>query len=429
MPADGGDDGRRWTDGSDYEDGGDDGIQHPSKRRRTETSDGAQTCGTAPGLLLYLLIEPGPGQVPVELPADATVAALRAAAHDAGAGPPALQVLSIGAHELTEPDDTPLSDTLVTSEAVVAVRTAARRGSVVSFNGTHALVLLEGGAVLQHNVMHGGETKLLTDLGTVTSVCCTDCYGFAVADGTVRVWSLENLWERSDEEEVEEMLLPLRGKHVVAAAVASEKAAYVLVAAVASEGYLHYWGPVPVACFLPDELQGRVADVRIDYHEVVLTREGDVFVKVGLDEWQQQPLGGRAAVHIDAGGDHYTVVLDDGSVLCFGCRSSCWRCRADERCCHCNVPSDLRDAVYCCSFEGGCAAWRADGSICWWGHFGRMLASGPIAEAGCVAVASDGCRAFAVTRTGEVVIWKEVAEEEKPEWRPIDLHGYRAMCK
>eukprot|EP01065_Artemidia_motanka_P007833 TRINITY_DN1391_c0_g1_i11.p1 TRINITY_DN1391_c0_g1~~TRINITY_DN1391_c0_g1_i11.p1 ORF type:complete len:424 (+),score=93.02 TRINITY_DN1391_c0_g1_i11:53-1324(+) len=423
MPAS--EDGPRRSDGGD--DSGDGGAQHPS--------DGAQTCSAARGLLLYLLIEPGPGQVPVELPADATVAALRAAAHDAGAGPPALQVLSIGAHELTEPDDTPLSDTLVTSEAVVAVRTAARRGSVVSFNGTHALVLLEGGAVLQHNVMHGGETKLLTDLGTVTSVCCTDCYGFAVADGTVRMWSLRD-WSSDDEEDarladhdeelIERTLYDIQGKHIVAVAAMDDGRFF---AAVASEGYLHYWGPVPVACFLPDELQGRVADVRIDYHEVVLTREGDVFVKVGLDEWQQQPLGGRAAVHIDAGGDHYTVVLDDGSVLCFGCRSSCWRCRADERCCHCNVPSDLRDAVYCCSFEGGCAAWRADGSICWWGHFGRMLASGPIAEAGCVAVASDGCRAFAVTRTGEVVIWKEVAEEEKPEWRPIDLHGYRAMCK
>eukprot|EP01065_Artemidia_motanka_P007837 TRINITY_DN1391_c0_g1_i15.p1 TRINITY_DN1391_c0_g1~~TRINITY_DN1391_c0_g1_i15.p1 ORF type:complete len:241 (+),score=47.53 TRINITY_DN1391_c0_g1_i15:53-775(+) len=187
MPAS--EDGPRRSDGGD--DSGDGGAQHPS--------DGAQTCSAARGLLLYLLIEPGPGQVPVELPADATVAALRAAAHDAGAGPPALQVLSIGAHELTEPDDTPLSDTLVTSEAVVAVRTAARRGSVLSCCGDSTLVLLESGVVMRWVTFHRPETSnlrpvLTPDVGTVTSVHDADDFGVAIVDGTVRVvWNKEGL--------------------------------------------------------------------------------------------------------------------------------------------------------------------------------------------------------------------------------------------
>eukprot|EP01065_Artemidia_motanka_P005712 TRINITY_DN12760_c1_g2_i1.p1 TRINITY_DN12760_c1_g2~~TRINITY_DN12760_c1_g2_i1.p1 ORF type:complete len:162 (+),score=16.85 TRINITY_DN12760_c1_g2_i1:67-486(+) len=96
---------------------------------------------------------------------------------------------------------------------------------------------------------------------------------------------------------------------------------------------------------------------------------------------------------------HYTAVLDDGSVQCFGCRPDV-KCETG----HCNVPSDLRSAVSCSCSDGGCAAVRADGSVCWWGRNVTEFANGVIAEAGpCAAVAFGGGRALAVTRAGGLV--------------------------
>eukprot|EP01065_Artemidia_motanka_P028318 TRINITY_DN335_c0_g1_i7.p1 TRINITY_DN335_c0_g1~~TRINITY_DN335_c0_g1_i7.p1 ORF type:complete len:713 (+),score=190.02 TRINITY_DN335_c0_g1_i7:493-2631(+) len=336
--------------------------------------------GGAPSVRVYLLVEPSSTAVPVDLPLDATLLQLKAAARREGAPIPALQQLTVGGRLVTGSDSAPLSATLVQPNGVVAVRAKPPR-SVISVGGEHAVVLLADG-----RIAGWGEKEFwspVPDLpNSVVSVHAGRGVTAAVVDGEVQCWG---------QAPVGPVVRQPRGQRVVSCSAAAS--CYGAVAAVCDGGYLHLsgnaemWFGAPPAC-----LQGRAAAVSCGGTLVaVLTREGAVFAFGDKLQCTEADLGGMAAVHVSAGGSHYGALMGDGSVRCFGAND----------CGQCDVPSELRNVVSIACGVRHTVGLLADGSVLGWGKsldMSRIVDAGP-----CAAVAAGDDVTVAATVDGKLV--------------------------
>eukprot|EP01065_Artemidia_motanka_P041461 TRINITY_DN537_c0_g1_i2.p1 TRINITY_DN537_c0_g1~~TRINITY_DN537_c0_g1_i2.p1 ORF type:complete len:396 (+),score=118.45 TRINITY_DN537_c0_g1_i2:71-1258(+) len=346
-----------------------------------DTASAAAALAPSSGLMLYLLIEPHCEKVAVELPADATVKDLRAAAYEAGGPAPCRQLLAVGTTQLTDPSSTPLSDTgLIASEVVVTV--AARTiPTVLDCNAMRVVVLLEGGAV----VGYCPKSMEMAVASSATHVAAGQDVRAAVVAGELRVWGKVTRTVLKD-------LPQLRDKQVVMCAASDVSCE---ICAVDAEGVLYLCGDKGRYGSVPAELQGNVAAAALCWERVVvLTRDGAVLTFGSGRPPSKEDLGGGRAVSISASCDHYAAVLDDGTVRCFGKNTDG----------ECDVPAGLCDVVSCKCGKGGCVAVRADGTLCWWGIGCTGLDDGPLGSAGpYVAAATSGGLTYAVTTAGTLV--------------------------
>eukprot|EP01065_Artemidia_motanka_P028320 TRINITY_DN335_c0_g1_i9.p2 TRINITY_DN335_c0_g1~~TRINITY_DN335_c0_g1_i9.p2 ORF type:complete len:419 (+),score=141.07 TRINITY_DN335_c0_g1_i9:493-1749(+) len=337
--------------------------------------------GGAPSVRVYLLVEPSSTAVPVDLPLDATLLQLKAAARREGAPIPALQQLTVGGRLVTGSDSAPLSATLVQPNGVVSVRAKPPCGRISAAN-EHVVVLLASGDI---DGWGNGEfwNPVPVFTGSVVSVHAGRGVTAAVVDGEVQCWG---------QAPVGPVVRQPRGQRVVSCSAAAS--CYGAVAAVCDGGYLHLsgnaemWFGAPPAC-----LQGRAAAVSCGGTLVaVLTREGAVFAFGSKLQCTEADFGGMAAVHVSAGGSHYGALMGDGSVRCFGAND----------CGQCDVPSELRNSVV--SIACGAvhtAALLSDGSVLSWG---KSAPDCDIVRAGpCVAVAAGDHFTVAATVGGKLV--------------------------
>eukprot|EP01065_Artemidia_motanka_P048971 TRINITY_DN8031_c0_g2_i1.p1 TRINITY_DN8031_c0_g2~~TRINITY_DN8031_c0_g2_i1.p1 ORF type:complete len:421 (+),score=130.31 TRINITY_DN8031_c0_g2_i1:52-1314(+) len=339
---------------------------------------------SAHGLLLYLRVEPA-SPVAIELPVDATVADLRAAAVAAGGPEAGEQVLVVGAEELLDDESTPLSDTsLVTSEAVVCVRARPRIRTVVSCGADRVVVLLADGSVAEVAAGAADTARRRFD-SRVTSVHAGFRVAAVVAGGRVELWG-------SGAEAIRQDLVKLQDRVVMAASLSADMPH--VLAAVDSLGYLHMCGELKPP--VPDSLQGRIAAAAVGAGFVVaLTREGSVVVLCGRSPDVDVPdIGGRTAVSVSAGATHFAVVLDDGSVRCFGANLHG----------ECDPPADLRRVASCSCGRSLTAAVLEDGTVRWWGMRASELRTDRRRRLGrFVSVAAGAGHGVAVTAGGRLV--------------------------
>eukprot|EP01065_Artemidia_motanka_P039531 TRINITY_DN4847_c0_g1_i2.p1 TRINITY_DN4847_c0_g1~~TRINITY_DN4847_c0_g1_i2.p1 ORF type:complete len:267 (+),score=52.82 TRINITY_DN4847_c0_g1_i2:110-910(+) len=223
-------------------------------------------------LLLYLQIAPSDDKVPVELPLDATVGELKAAAHGAGGPPPHEQVLAIGAEDLSAADGTPLSDThLVSNEVVISVwRRLHGNNRVISCGYEHGLVLLDSG-----EVAGWGSQDSFSPMpgfgGNAVSVHAGLQVSAAIAAGKLVVWGEQARRYVADLEQLE-------SKEVVCCSAAVYAP---LICAVTSDGDLFLCGEeehgftTALQQLRASGMQGSIAAVSVEETRVVvISREG-----------------------------------------------------------------------------------------------------------------------------------------------------------
>eukprot|EP01065_Artemidia_motanka_P017737 TRINITY_DN2116_c0_g2_i2.p1 TRINITY_DN2116_c0_g2~~TRINITY_DN2116_c0_g2_i2.p1 ORF type:complete len:448 (+),score=103.63 TRINITY_DN2116_c0_g2_i2:145-1488(+) len=393
----------------------------------TDSELGRQLAGigvAAVQLRLELLIEPSGRRVVVDLPCDASVAELRAAAHEAGGLRPGVQQLTIGGWTLVRSDATLLSATgLIRQGARVVVGRRDLRRLPVSFGVSHGLALLDGGTVGAWGDTHAFEP--LPDFGGCVQSVHAGFYNCAaVVEGRLAVWGSNKQHIRDVDQ--------LRGKQVVCCSMAVNGD---VVAAVDSDGWLHFCGVkkhcTPARAAVA-RMQGRVAAVSMyDYaFFAVMTLDGtaamintsgkderddlDLRMDLGIGtpatvkEVTELDLGGRAAVSVSAGYRHCIVLLDDGSVRCFGENSTG----------QCDVPPDLPEVAACAAGGNRTAVCCADGMYVRWGNkWNAHTTTANIAAAGpCVAVGIGDDVTCAVTADGRVVCdGEQYVERDDPK--------------
>eukprot|EP01065_Artemidia_motanka_P007625 TRINITY_DN13809_c0_g5_i1.p1 TRINITY_DN13809_c0_g5~~TRINITY_DN13809_c0_g5_i1.p1 ORF type:complete len:488 (+),score=156.49 TRINITY_DN13809_c0_g5_i1:67-1530(+) len=341
------------------------------------------SASVAHGLPLYLSL-PGDTKVAVDLPADATMRMLRAAAEEAGGPRAARQVLSIGGQELRCADDTPLSEVdQMASEVTITVKMGRHPcavPSVVNSGECSASVLLEGGGMKEW-----GAGEVLMPCTGVVSVHAG--YGFTavVTERDMRAELLVcGAWDAAVR--IIEDLQQLQGS------VACCSAYWESLAVVTEDGRLLLCGAISTIA-VPEELQGCFAAVAAGYEFVVAVTEWDAVYCFEEDaEPREVMTGERAVVSVDAFSESYALAFDDGSVLCCG--------NNDQG--QCDVPSGLRDVVSChCGF-GFTVALHRDGSLSWWG---QPPPHDELDKAGSIrALSVYGEYATAVTTDGTVVV-------------------------
>eukprot|EP01065_Artemidia_motanka_P037666 TRINITY_DN4648_c0_g1_i3.p2 TRINITY_DN4648_c0_g1~~TRINITY_DN4648_c0_g1_i3.p2 ORF type:complete len:147 (+),score=28.96 TRINITY_DN4648_c0_g1_i3:228-668(+) len=136
---------------------------------------------------------------------------------------------------------------------------------------------------------------------------------------------------------------------------------------------------------------------------------------------ERPSLGGKRAATVSAGYNHIAVLLEDGSVRCFGGAT-----RGE-----CDVPADLACVVSCSCGSGFTAALCEDGSVRWWGdapQHRRLQAAGR-----CVAMSCGRNGAAVVTADGTVVAegddfpYRRSQLSRTGAYTPFDLAG-RALA-
>eukprot|EP01065_Artemidia_motanka_P000399 TRINITY_DN10179_c0_g1_i3.p1 TRINITY_DN10179_c0_g1~~TRINITY_DN10179_c0_g1_i3.p1 ORF type:complete len:443 (+),score=140.56 TRINITY_DN10179_c0_g1_i3:65-1393(+) len=349
---------------------------------------------TAVQLRLDLIMEPSGARVPVDLPFDATVSRLQAAAHDAGGPPPLLQQLEIGGARLVHAGRKLLSGTgLVRPGASVVVQRRDLRRKRVSAGFGHAAALLDNGQVLCWGHKSAALPSPAFSRGSVTSVHAGFGFTAAVVAGGIELWG-------EDSARYQPGVQSIRGDVVCCSAAlprSSGVAAYTSLGAVLADGRLLLWDSSGAAVAAPADVDGTVSALSIGPEDtvVLVTYGGGVRCLRkgpcgGLRAEEAPDLGGGYALSASAGTSHYAVLLDDGSVRCFGSN--------DKGQCDCPC---LRDAVACECGANYTVALRADGSLCWWGDVpphGRITAAGR-----CAAVAVGVLCTVAVTADGWLV--------------------------
>eukprot|EP01065_Artemidia_motanka_P039689 TRINITY_DN487_c1_g1_i6.p1 TRINITY_DN487_c1_g1~~TRINITY_DN487_c1_g1_i6.p1 ORF type:complete len:437 (+),score=117.70 TRINITY_DN487_c1_g1_i6:82-1392(+) len=325
---------------------------------------------TAEQLQIELLLPPDERRAVVCVPPDAAVADLWTAVHDAGGPPPVLQELAVGGRRLPRAGWRLLRDTgLVRAGARIAVSRRDLSARRVSASSSRKVVLLDSGEV---RCFDEGPVPDFSP-GSVTSVHVGFGCTAAVVAGKVVVWS--------DDRVPEDPPLLLEGRSIVCFSPCpsfGRMDSPGLNCAVDTDGKLLLWdvrddrfaevpdgldGSVAAA----DVMQGRDADCATPA-AAVLTHDGAVFA---LTETLQPPdaarvrkftvaeradLGGRTALSVRAGNRHFAVLLDDGSVRCFG--AGCGQCYA---------PVGLRGVVSCAAWSDTTFALLDDGSFHCWG--------------------------------------------------------------
>eukprot|EP01065_Artemidia_motanka_P034672 TRINITY_DN4233_c0_g1_i1.p1 TRINITY_DN4233_c0_g1~~TRINITY_DN4233_c0_g1_i1.p1 ORF type:complete len:443 (+),score=168.76 TRINITY_DN4233_c0_g1_i1:71-1399(+) len=335
---------------------------------------------SAEAVCVELMIGAGGERAVVELPLTATVAELKAAAHEAGGPPPVGQLLSVGGSALLYTGSTPLSHTLVRPGIRVAVRRRDIRRKSVSVGLTHGVAILEAGEV----VCWGAEAPWapIPDFAgrPVTSVHAAVGFTAAVAGGRLRVWGHEAGGLEAAAAHVTDIVCccvrPSAGFPVD-----------VVLAVVDACGNLSAWNRDAEPFAVPAALAGRVTAVSIGDQSVVpvITREGSafalrpVYAARRLAMRRTKDFGGAKPLSVSAGTNHYAVLLDDGTVRCFG-GSKYGQCEG--------APS-VAGAVACECARNYTAALLDDGSLRCWGDVPPKTSLPP---AGCVAVApARGC--------------------------------------
>eukprot|EP01065_Artemidia_motanka_P031641 TRINITY_DN3811_c1_g1_i1.p1 TRINITY_DN3811_c1_g1~~TRINITY_DN3811_c1_g1_i1.p1 ORF type:complete len:446 (+),score=144.91 TRINITY_DN3811_c1_g1_i1:60-1340(+) len=342
--------------------------------------------GTAVQLQLQLLLEPAGRTTTVSLSVDATVSELQAAVQEVGGPVPPLQVLTIGGQRLRCAGRTLLRDTrLVRPHVCVVVRRTDLRRKRVAAGKGHSVALLESGEVRCSGASPvPAATVAGFAAGSVTSVHAWGRCVAAVVEGRLQLWGL-------DVGKYSAALAALSGREVVCCSVTSGTAA---LGVVDSTGCLLAWDGDGRRLTVPAELDGLVAAVSLAFPgtAAVVTIEAEVVTlrcnifRHTLHVLSNLWLGEREAVSVSTGAGHYAVLLDDGSVRCYG----------DNTQQQCAVPVGLRDVVSCECGEHCTVALRADGTVCCWGD------CSPVAGRW-AAVTANSNRIVGVTIDGRLV--------------------------
>eukprot|EP01065_Artemidia_motanka_P031642 TRINITY_DN3811_c1_g1_i2.p1 TRINITY_DN3811_c1_g1~~TRINITY_DN3811_c1_g1_i2.p1 ORF type:complete len:475 (+),score=153.20 TRINITY_DN3811_c1_g1_i2:51-1427(+) len=336
--------------------------------------------GTAVQLQLQLLLEPAGRTTTVSLSVDATVSELQAAVQEVGGPVPPLQVLTIGGQRLRCAGRTLLRDTrLVRPHVCVVVRRTDLRRKRVAAGKGHSVALLESGEVRCSGASPvPAATVAGFAAGSVTSVHAWGRCVAAVVEGRLQLWGL-------DVGKYSAALAALSGREVVCCSVTSGTAA---LGVVDSTGCLLAWDRDGRRLRVPAELDGRVAAVSVrGSTAAVVTSNGDVVtlrcspLTRDFHIRDRVAFGEREAVSVSTGAGHYAVLLDDGSVRCYG----------DNMLQQCAVPVDLRDVVSCECGPRCTVALRVDGTVCSWGD------CSPVAGRWAAVTANSGNRIVGVT--------------------------------
>eukprot|EP01065_Artemidia_motanka_P039688 TRINITY_DN487_c1_g1_i5.p1 TRINITY_DN487_c1_g1~~TRINITY_DN487_c1_g1_i5.p1 ORF type:complete len:441 (+),score=146.35 TRINITY_DN487_c1_g1_i5:82-1404(+) len=335
------------------------------RRREVATADAELEAAlkwmqrTAEQLQIELLLPPDGRPAVVCVPPDATVADLWTAVHDAGGPPPVLQELAVGGRRLPRAGWRLLRDTgLVRAGARIAVSQRDLRARRFSVGDRHAAVLLDSGELRCFGDEDCWSPVPDFSPGSVTSVHTGYGYTAAVVAGKVVAWG-KSAGEHS--------MRRLEGRSIVCfkpGALAS-----MLSRAVDADGRLLLWRSAGDHFGeTPDSLDGRVAAADVmesgvgGRSVVVLTRGGAVLTLTESTRWvydvvEVTEIGRRTALSVSAGVSHYAVLLDDGSVRCYGSRREG----------RCDVPVGLRGVVSCAAWSDTTFALLDDGSFHCWG--------------------------------------------------------------
>eukprot|EP01065_Artemidia_motanka_P043247 TRINITY_DN5968_c0_g1_i3.p1 TRINITY_DN5968_c0_g1~~TRINITY_DN5968_c0_g1_i3.p1 ORF type:complete len:390 (+),score=95.81 TRINITY_DN5968_c0_g1_i3:97-1266(+) len=364
------------------------------------------------GLLLYVLVGPGDEKVAVDLSPDATIQDLKAAAHAAGGPKPHEQRLTVGGQQLRGGGATPLSDTdLISSEAVVAV-CRKRSGGMLSCGFTHAVVVLEGGELFGWGADER-DWSPVPDFGgaTITSVHAGESGTAAIVDGQLHLWGKNEVLARA-------VRRALEGKEIVSCSLPMDTPG---VGAVDADGHVHLLGGLHNFAEVPSGVQGCAAAVSLGCRSVaIVTRNGDFFSSFGPGHAYTKTAFGCRVASVSTGMHHHCVVLEDGSVRCFG----------NNLMQQCDVPSDLRDVVMSCCTASTTVTLCGDGAIRWFGA-AETFRSGNVREGTgqYVAVAAGGV-VLAATADGAIAVAWSPREERFAGalCRIPDLGGRRIAC-
>eukprot|EP01065_Artemidia_motanka_P025966 TRINITY_DN30904_c0_g1_i1.p1 TRINITY_DN30904_c0_g1~~TRINITY_DN30904_c0_g1_i1.p1 ORF type:complete len:358 (+),score=98.51 TRINITY_DN30904_c0_g1_i1:60-1076(+) len=317
-------------------------------------------------LLVYVRLPCRDELVPVEVSADATVAALQRAVWRAGGPAPALQRLSVGGERLDAA--APLADARVCMEAVVDV---GRPGGGVSLGFTHAVVLRDG----KVQTVHPAISPVLFE--NATAVAAGKAVSVAVlADGSVKAFG-----ERSDRYQVAEL-----GGAVACVCGAGCAQA---VAVVHADGRVTVDGPDAEVFAAARRLPSSVAAMALaEYRGAAVMADGTVLEFRDGDGGDEIDTGGRKAIHCAAGRQHTAVLLEGGAVHCCG----------DNTHGQCSVPVDLPPVTALAAGTTFTAALTDDGAVNIWGCWEGYRLTGTY-----LAIAANGHEFAALSASGELV--------------------------